>query len=84
MNRDQVDKLRNARASLARALTRRDEAIIEAHLAGASLREIAKHAGLTHAGVADVLRRHGYQPTPRARKPVEPARWDVAARAWES
>lgn len=45
----QIDQLR----------TQRDALIVQAHQAGATLREIGALAGLTHGGVRDILRRNG-------------------------
>lgn len=37
----------------------RNRLIVEAHQDGASLREIAEHAGITHVAVLKIIRRHG-------------------------
>lgn len=42
---------------LDRTIEERDQLIVEAHGAGAGLREIARAVGMTHVGVRDIVRR---------------------------
>jgi len=43
------------------AIARRDEAIVSMRADGASLREIAEAAGLSHGGVAKIIRRSSHR-----------------------
>jgi predicted transcriptional regulator len=51
-------RLKRNRLTRDRALEERDRLILEAHDAGASLREIAVLVGLTHVGVRNVINAH--------------------------
>ena len=53
-----LERLRRASAAVAAAIARRDAAIIAAADDGQSLRTIGHAAGVSHQGVANVLRRH--------------------------
>lgn len=50
-------QLAKAAADLAEATERRNHWILEAHGFGASLREIAEHAGISHVAVLKIIRR---------------------------
>lgn len=61
-----IDKTTAVRlATAARQITdwtgKRDALIIEASQAGASLRDIAAHAGITHVGVKKIIDRAGQE-----------------------
>lgn len=49
--------IRRAAERAAEATTERDRLIVAASQSGASLREIAEHAGMTHTGVMKIVRR---------------------------
>jgi lambda repressor-like predicted transcriptional regulator len=51
------ERVRRAASDIERATARRDAAIAEMRDEGASLRDIASAAGLTHPGVAKILTR---------------------------
>ncbi len=50
-------QLRKAADDVAEATKRRNHWILEAHGFGASLREIAEHAGISHVAVMKIIRR---------------------------
>lgn len=50
-------KLATAATNASKWLAARDALIFQAHEAGASLRDIAAHAGITHVGVMKVINR---------------------------
>jgi hypothetical protein len=52
-------ELRSATRAMAAALARRDAAVVAMRQEGASLREIAAEADLTHPGVLRILRAQG-------------------------
>jgi DNA-binding CsgD family transcriptional regulator len=52
-------ELRSATRAMAAALARRDAAVVAMRKEGASLRQIAAEAGLTHPGVLRILRAQG-------------------------
>lgn len=52
-----TDKLREAAVQIVKWTARRDDLIREAHANGSSLRDIATQSGLSHAGVAKIIRR---------------------------
>jgi exonuclease VII small subunit len=54
---DKTRELERVVRRLDRDTARRDELIRELHAGGASLRKIAEHAGITHAGVKRVIER---------------------------
>lgn len=49
--------LTRAADKLEAATTERNRLIVEAHQDGASLREIAEHAGITHVGVRKIIQK---------------------------
>ena len=49
--------LKRAADQIAAATAERNRLIVEAHRDGASLREIEKHAGISHVGVLKIVRR---------------------------
>lgn len=58
LDRTIARKLRSAARSIEDGIEARDQFILEAHEAGASLREIAEHAGITHVAVLKIIRRN--------------------------
>lgn len=58
MDADLAKRLDRAAAKIRSGTDERDHLILEAHAQGASLREIASHAGMTHVGVKKVIGRH--------------------------
>lgn len=50
-------KLATAARQITDWTTKRDDLIREAHANGASLRDIAEHAGITHVGVMKIVKR---------------------------
>lgn len=51
-------ELRRAARAVTRSREQRDAAILAAHEAGATLREIAGAVGLSHPGVLKIIQRH--------------------------
>jgi DNA-directed RNA polymerase specialized sigma subunit len=51
-------QLRRAANQIAEGLAERDRLIVEAHQAGATQREIAEHAGITHVAVHKIIHRN--------------------------
>ena len=49
-------QLRRAAAKIEQGTSERDRLIVEAHQAGASLREIAEHARVSHVTVLKIIR----------------------------
>jgi DNA-binding NarL/FixJ family response regulator len=58
LDRALARRLRRTADQIATATADRERLIVEAHRAGASLREIAEHAGITHVAVMKLIRRH--------------------------
>lgn len=54
---DIASRLKRLSTRLAADRTERDRLIVEAHAAGASLREIEKVAGITYGGVLKIIRK---------------------------
>jgi endonuclease/exonuclease/phosphatase family metal-dependent hydrolase len=54
---ERVHQLRQARLRLERALVARDELIRKTVAEGGGLREVARHVGLSHAGVKKIVER---------------------------
>jgi hypothetical protein len=65
LDKHTATQLRKAAKDLSEATERRNHWIHEAHSFGASLREIAEHAGITHVAVMKIIRRG----TPRKDQP---------------
>ena len=57
LDADTARKLKRAGDATRAATVNRDHLIVEAHQAGASLREIAQAVGLTHVGVKKIIDR---------------------------
>jgi DNA-directed RNA polymerase specialized sigma24 family protein len=66
-------RLEEARRGLMKAMRGRDEAITQAWLDGASLREIAQAVGMTHSGVSRLLNRAGMRQDEGFTSPAPPA-----------
>lgn len=54
---DMAKKLRRAGAAVTKAVAERNAAIVEAHTAGCSLRDIASEVGITHVAVMRIIRK---------------------------
>jgi Mor family transcriptional regulator len=57
LDKHTAKQLRKAADDVAEATQRRNHWILEAHGYGASLREIAEHAGISHVAVLKIIRR---------------------------
>lgn len=57
LDKHTATQLRKAARQIEEATEARDHWIMEAHGYGASLREIAEHAGITHVAVMKIIRK---------------------------
>lgn len=58
LDRAVARQLHRAAVKIEQGTSERDRLIVQAHQAGASLREIAEHAHISHVAVLKIIRKH--------------------------